>query len=680
MLSDEISRDNYSPLKVANLAALLERLGSDCLPDQACREFTQNAVQSIEQRFKNTDLSEGLVVWTKFPWGSNKPGAPKKVDKLCIIDTGEGMTGPEMVMYLNQLSCSGTGRGASNFGIGAKITGLIRSSHGVIYVSYKNGKGEAVAMNKTSDNNYGLFRDKLGREVFSSEVVGPMPNEIKTVGKGTGTMVIFLGDRPGQNTLNLFGDAGTAIIRYLNDRYHTFPKGITLRSKIDKGTGGRIRGTKFFLDQASIAKGTVMLPDTRAVGHWWVLGDTKPEMPVPHPFNKKEEDGSFTVMKSFSKYYKMTAHTAYLFENELYENQSGNSSTVRVQRCGIPLNTHRMVIYFEPLDSRVGSNSSRQALQLKQDGEGATGTSVALDWTAFADEFKQRMPAELKAALETLDYGVDHKGKDEATTRRLREVVGLFIPLKKVLRAAYKEAKGKVTLNPNKKLGEPGLSNTARRGPRREEPKPPGTGPGRPRVDPESDFSKAVYETLEDGEEGELGTAVEMQDLTEVKEPEVSWVSCSEKYKRPGDSERGEDQMHDRAAQYDSFNGYLLINRDFRVYQAWIELYAQQYPSTAQAREVIQSIVDQWWTLALKECVMLHAINRELYRWEINPSEATLTAVVLSRYHLQINLKREIHQKLGKPERNLDEATTMDKEMKAAAPPQKAEPVQNPSV
>ncbi|MBP17795.1 MAG: hypothetical protein CMQ21_02775 [Gammaproteobacteria bacterium] len=42
--------------------------------------------------------------------------------KLTVIDTGDGMTGPEMLRFINQLSSSGSEQSiTANYGIGAKI-------------------------------------------------------------------------------------------------------------------------------------------------------------------------------------------------------------------------------------------------------------------------------------------------------------------------------------------------------------------------------------------------------------------------------------------------------------------------------------------------------------------------------------------------------------------------------
>lgn len=84
-------------LRVRNMSFLLERLGRDCAPDQFVRELTVNAIQAVQRAGGN-----GVVAWDHDPVYSRRFGAAK----LCIVDTGVGMTGPEMVEYINHLASS----------------------------------------------------------------------------------------------------------------------------------------------------------------------------------------------------------------------------------------------------------------------------------------------------------------------------------------------------------------------------------------------------------------------------------------------------------------------------------------------------------------------------------------------------------------------------------------------
>src|SRR5258705_301705 len=88
------------PLTVKDTGFLLERLGKDCHPLQFLRELTQNSIEAILR----TQARAGEVVWD-VDWTSYELG-DYGAFKLSIIDNGDGMTGEEMVRYINQLSSS----------------------------------------------------------------------------------------------------------------------------------------------------------------------------------------------------------------------------------------------------------------------------------------------------------------------------------------------------------------------------------------------------------------------------------------------------------------------------------------------------------------------------------------------------------------------------------------------
>jgi hypothetical protein len=93
----EFLRDNILEMKVANIGFLLDRLGQDCHPLQFLRELTQNSIEAIERSCKS-----GQVVWDMDRLYSEFLGEKK----LCIIDTGVGMSPDEMERFINQLSSS----------------------------------------------------------------------------------------------------------------------------------------------------------------------------------------------------------------------------------------------------------------------------------------------------------------------------------------------------------------------------------------------------------------------------------------------------------------------------------------------------------------------------------------------------------------------------------------------
>lgn len=104
--------ENFLAMSVQNIGFLLDRLGQDCHPLQYLRELTQNSIEAIIR-----SGVPGEIVWD-MDWTTYDL---EGLQKLCIIDTGDGMTGDEMVRFINQLSSSVATQSLSgNYGVGAK--------------------------------------------------------------------------------------------------------------------------------------------------------------------------------------------------------------------------------------------------------------------------------------------------------------------------------------------------------------------------------------------------------------------------------------------------------------------------------------------------------------------------------------------------------------------------------
>ena len=110
-------------MTVDNIGFMLDQLGEDCAPLQFLRELTQNAIEALLK----TPEAKGEIVWD-VDWTRH---TLTNVYKLAVIDTGVGMTGPEMVHYINQLSSSMHEQSMTgNFGVGAKIAAATRNRAG----------------------------------------------------------------------------------------------------------------------------------------------------------------------------------------------------------------------------------------------------------------------------------------------------------------------------------------------------------------------------------------------------------------------------------------------------------------------------------------------------------------------------------------------------------------------
>src|SRR6266581_7354136 len=124
------------PMTVKNTGFLLDRLGQDCHPLQFLRELTQNSIQAIQRTEE-----AGQVIWDA-DWNCFELGG---LMKLCVIDTGDGMTGAEMVEHINKLSSSGAQQSfTGNYAVGAKIAAATRNHAGMVYLSWKDGRGTMI--------------------------------------------------------------------------------------------------------------------------------------------------------------------------------------------------------------------------------------------------------------------------------------------------------------------------------------------------------------------------------------------------------------------------------------------------------------------------------------------------------------------------------------------------------
>ena len=86
------------PMQVANLSFLLDRLHRDCSPLQFVRELTQNSIEAIQE----LPDAVGEIIWD-VDWISFDLSSPGEATyKLCLTDTGVGMSGKELVRYINR--------------------------------------------------------------------------------------------------------------------------------------------------------------------------------------------------------------------------------------------------------------------------------------------------------------------------------------------------------------------------------------------------------------------------------------------------------------------------------------------------------------------------------------------------------------------------------------------------
>jgi len=585
------SRD-LLPMSVANMTFLVNRLGEDCAPLQFVRELTKNAEQAVL-----LSGEPGEIVWD-VNWDHFELDGTYK---LCCIDNGVGMTGPEMVEFINKLSSSIHEQSASsNFGVGAKISAAPRNPHGLIYMSWKDGKGSMVWLwLDPVEKVYGLKRWPKNNGEFWS----PLSDEVKPPQiKDHGTVVTLLGLSDEDDTM--VPAAGTPmksrwVLRYLNTRFFQFPSNVTVRSREgwehpranSKHNFLRVvEGQKTWLDRNADSLGTVPLSDARA--HWWILSEDV------------DKDSGHNAPGG---------HVAALYQDELYELAISRAGTARLQAFGAIFGSDRVVIYLEPTSDLVTSNTSRTNLLIE--GE-------PLDWARWASEFRANLPDEIVTLQEQIGARAGEKDHRKAISERLKQI-------KELLRfSRFRPAPDGAVQVDETSSGVGGASSS--RGGSRDGADSGGSKGGR---------SGDIYALF--AEAG--GTSANPVDA--IDEPKTQWVTLD-------DGSRTSNDMQDRAAKFLVDQNLILINADFRVFTDMIDRWKVLYSSVPGCELAVKEVVHEWFEQQLLEAIMSALALRRTGKWSLQElgglwSEEALTAIVLPRWHIDQSIKRHLGQRLG---------------------------------
>lgn len=602
---------NPLPMTVANVGFLLDRLGQDCSPLQYLRELTQNGNEAIERTG-----SPGQIIWD-VDWISFDLA---DVMKLCVIDTGDGMTGEEMLKFINQLSSSGSVQSiTTNYGIGAKIAAATKNPMGVIYQSWRNGEGYMIQLEKDPETGeYGLRQWELNDGTFSHFI--PLEPDIKPKEIGEhGTKVILLGKLDKDNTMEPPKGAAAPsrwISKYLNTRYYEFSEGITVkaregwdfpRSDKDRNILRTITGQKSYLDKHSVESGLHEMDSAKI--HWWILKDEP-------------------AMTNNSGFIESAGHAAALYQNELYDRATSRAGTALLQHFGILFGTRFVVLYAEPAvidDTTLTTNTARTTLLLN--GE-------KLPWADWAYEFRENMPKKLAEFVIEKGMAVTEKDHLKSIKDRLKGIMDLY----KVSR--YKPAPQGVYLSDESSSVSAGPSmgpGTKLKG---------GVGEGK--------LIGAISKGTRDGEVGNIYHLFEKKGgvLSDKKYidpfPVVKWVSVKNGTRDVGD-------MEDRAAKYLSDQNTLFINADFRVFKDMIVKLCKEKDTAqgASIENVVEDVVHAWFEQALIEAVIGIQQLKGSKEWGTDAvenalSQEALTTAVMQRYHVHIACRRELGAKLGK--------------------------------
>jgi len=600
-------------MTVDNVGFLLDRLGQDCSPLQYLRELTQNAIEAVLRTGQ-----PGQIIWD-VDWTSyDFHGDPKK---LCIVDTGDGMTGDDMIRFINQLSSSGSKQSfTGNYGVGAKIAAATKNPAGVIYQSWRNGEGHMVQLEKDpATGEYGLHQWPLKDGSYSHHF--PLDDAIKPAEMETnGTKVILFGAKPSDDTMDPPPGAASPsrwISKYLNTRYFQFPDGITVRAREgwdsprsdrDRNILRRLTGQRPYLDQHATASGVQLLSGAKV--HWWILKDEP-------------------AISNNSGFVESAGHVAALYQNELYDRATARAGTAILQRFGILFGYRYVVLYVEPLSASgesLTTNTARTTLLLNGD---------PLPWEDWAYEFREKMPKQIAEFVRDKAAAVTEKDHISSIKDRLKNVMDLY----KVSR--YRPAPAGVYLSDESSATRVGRSPFS--GAKSEGNSGTGSEVG------------AATKGDRDGEIGNIYHLFEKKGGTLSNKssvdpfPIVQWVSI----KNGGRNE--DDGMEDKAAQFIQNQNTLLVNADFRVFTDMVTRLCKEKDTGLGAglQSTVEEVVHQWFEQALVETVIGIQQMRGSKEWgpeeiERALSPEALTSSVMQRYHVYIACRRELGAKFGK--------------------------------
>lgn len=555
--------------------------------------------------------------------------------KLSIVDNGDGMSPEEMDEYLNSLAVQGASQNqgiSQNFGVGAKVTALYRNRHGLVYQSWRDGRGAMLKLHRDDKEGiYGLYPFLLedGPDYTPRIKDTVKPKIIDT----NGTKVTLLGASEDENTCFPPEDTGGGmnwLIKYLTGRYFRFPENIKLQVRVltrdEDGWPSKepdstektynlqtVRGAKVLFDHYCSAHGTLRLATADA--HWWVFDDPR------------------QTSKDMSSRGGRTCQTGIVFQDEVYIQRTPPASRRILAGFGIVFGAEHVVIYVEPrepLDVRADTARSRLIIN----GEDIEEASW---WEIWGTEFRSKMPDRIRVKIDEIMARTDRdpEGKTrERILERLRRIRELLRP------SRYRRDPAGPVLAQGKAIGGDYHSgdNNAQ-----------GTGHhsagGRHGGRSSDDYLADLVAS-----DGENSSPI----VTNPQAPEVKWISRS-------DGTREEGELDDRAAEISGdvlTSNLIKANSDFRGFLDIVRFLSKEFnPAGDDAihRKIVE-YVQEWMEAQLVEAVMVvrNLINgRTWSRRDIQEalSPQALTAVVLNRFHLVERVKRSLNSDLAKTTR-----------------------------
>ena len=550
--------------KVDNADFIANKLATELLPDQEQREAFVNAHEAVSRRMRAEGITSGGRIQLDVDWHLHQLDDDSPWFISCS-DNGDGMSRVELERYMTTLAVVGANQNQSiigNQGMGLKISGPTRHKRGVLIRSMKNGERSMVQVG-WDGKEYGLIQLGEHGELVVSAPESAFPPFI--VAKGSGTVVTFLGNEPGDNTFCPPKRINNWLFKYMNVRFFQlshdgievvvrvpsgdeseWPRSPEEASERQRGEGksfnfSRVEGTAAVWTKASKKVGeecsdVMDVPGIPAAGnippakiHWWIL-----------PSGKGSDVSSRT---------NSGGSLAIAYQDELHDWRTTNQANPFLARMGVLFGKNRFAFIVEPTGPLVTSDFARAHVLV--DGKPVLETDA---WLVWADQFREHMPEKIRETMRQEQEQLQEADPDRARRikERLKDVMQLLRP-----KRARRSEKGGVRGGPSVTGPGDGSGTTYETplGPRERRPKttsPRGIGSVLAIVADEGDPAAEVFSML----------SISPKWVSELEAENVTIVNGNG---------RG---LRDRAAALGGEDGatadVLLLNHEFRGYQSII--------------------------------------------------------------------------------------------------------------
>lgn len=424
--------------KVENADFIADKLAAELLPDQEFREAYKNAEEAITRRLRS-EREEGFQpakgrVEFDVDWALHTQSS--ELWYVSVADNGDGMSRAELERYTTTLAVTGANRNQSivgNQGMGLKISGPTRHREGLLIRSLKDGEMTMVQIG-WNGREYGLkpLNDRGDLVVTIPESLFPE----FVLEQGSGTVVTFLGNEQGANTVTPPGRPKVWLFKYLHQRFFRlgdeniellvrqpardvseWPSTREDADAADFFNRAEVIGTgrqwdRYADRQGDGNRGVVDLPGLASAEipvarmHWWVLPPAGP--------------GNDLTSRTFGG-----GSLAVLYQNELHDWRVGGQANPFFARLGVIFGKQRVAFVLEPLGDGIASDFARAHVLVN-------GRSIfeGESWGVLADQFRERMPDAIKEMIHQEQRRLHEEDPDRARRirDRLKEVVAMLRP------------------------------------------------------------------------------------------------------------------------------------------------------------------------------------------------------------------------------------------------------------